>query len=1387
MMATEEEKEKSKKNPYEEGLGTGGKFRKRPFRRTQTTPYDRPPNSLRNPTTAAAAQRNNGGWFSKLVVDPAQRFIAQRASSLFSAVFRKRLPAPPPPSISPTNPPHPSSSKETKPELQDNHQEEAPFVANNSSGKQHVAHAESDVQINCSDGERLSELEKLLRQKTFTRSEIDRLTALMRSRTEDAPDAPTREDGESRQVIAMEPRLPCEPKEEYPKTPALDNVDNHLALTPYAASSVPIEDVASPAELAKAYMGSRPSKVSSAMLGVRSTARRDDLTFPKSENLPLSSSITSIVPRATRHAAVHENGFVTPRSRGRSAIYSMARTPYTRPYVTSTLKGGRLAVDGEPSSSSQSALDRGMFSGSKAGALKRSSLALDNDIGSVGPIRRVRQKSNLLYSKGSSLSIARSGAGGDYSHQPSSSSQKPTPMDEENVNNSKPSTSFPSLPSKSSEVASKILQQLDMLVSPKEKSLESRLSNVNDISPMKLSPSMLRGQALRSMETIDSSKLLENVQDNKFDGKVGNLSPGAQELTLQKDKVENGPLKVNAPDVDAANPKNQFMSTAKSVDSSMINSVSYHPQKKRAFHMSAQEDFLDLDDDAYPNGAVSSFPAAEKETRGSITMAEKTTSMTGSKNFAIDGEGHVGSAATRVGEKVDIPRSIASSVPGTTFTPVPVGITSAAKISFGSEKPATPNGSVVNPPVFNFGSNVVSSTTTGAPSDNPTKSAPTFGFEKVPPVPFSSSTPEVFKPVKFDASDSMAGNLVSSTTVAGATDSMPKVGELDKGGTETNKDTGFSVRSSGPAVSPATSTSTTSIFSFGQNSTSSQNNGSIALSPPLSSPFSPLGSNNFASQNIFNSSSLAASSTGISTTFASAGSTMTTSAAAITASNNSSSSTPLVSSSTPTPTASIFKFGSTPALPTGFPVSSSGSEPLETKRIQDGGVGNISSSAFASSSAAVGSTGSGIFGASSSSNSQSQGSVLGATVSSGSMLGAQVSPDNSQFAASTQSQPFSLGSSASTPSFGLAGGTASSGSSLFTSSSAGTTSTGFTSGSSFGSSASTPSFGLTGSMASSGSSLFTSSSPATSTAFPSVGSFGSSASTPSFGLTGSTASSGSSFFTSSSPATNSSFSSGGSLFSSSSPATNIFNSGSTFGLGTSTSAANSTSSNGGTSTGLFGSSTWQANKSPFGSTFSSSSSSGFTFGASTTPAASSSSPFGASAAPVGSSGSPFGTSTGSVSSTSSPSMFLSTNNASTPQFSFTSAAASTSSQNAFGTPSPVFSFGSAPVNNNNNNDQMSMEDSMAEDTVQATPPAPATPIFGQQPPPAQSNFVFGASAPSGASPFQFGQNTAPQNPSPFQASGSQEFNAGGSFSLGTGGGDKSGRRMVKVKHKLRKK
>jgi hypothetical protein len=120
--------------------------------------------------------------------------------------------------------------------------------------------------------------------------------------------------------------------------------------------------------------------------------------------------------------------------------------------------------------------------------------------------------------------------------------------------------------------------------------------------------------------------------------------------------------------------------------------------------------------------------------------------------------------------------------------------------------------------------------------------------------------------------------------------------------------------------------------------------------------------------------------------------------------------------------------------------------------------------------------------------------------------------------------------------------------------------------------------------------------------------------------------------------------------------------------------------------------------------------------------------------------------------------------------------ATPASQSVFGNPNVGFTNNSASLGNN---DQMNMEDSMAEDTVQGSMPTvqgsmptvqgsmPTVPVFGQ------SSFVFGSTAPSTGNPFQFG---AQQNPSPFQASNS----LGGSFSVGAGGDDKSNRKYVKV-------
>ncbi|GJT08373.1 hypothetical protein Tco_0842835 [Tanacetum coccineum] len=162
-----------------------------------------------------------------------------------------------------------------------------------------------------------------LEQKTFTRSEIKRLTALLHLRSNELS---------SEDVVERDGANPCSSPSSFLRLEGStsgslkihgDERDNlHAAISkPMVTSRVLEEEIASPAELAKAYMGSRPSKI----------ALRQDL------------GITS--------------------SYGRE----------------------------EALTSSQSA-----FQHEGKMALKRRSSVLDDDIGLGGPLRRTRQKSNLL-------------------------------------------------------------------------------------------------------------------------------------------------------------------------------------------------------------------------------------------------------------------------------------------------------------------------------------------------------------------------------------------------------------------------------------------------------------------------------------------------------------------------------------------------------------------------------------------------------------------------------------------------------------------------------------------------------------------------------------------------------------------------------------------------------------------------------------------------------------------------------------------------------------------------------------------------------------------------------------------------------------------------------
>uniref|UniRef100_A0A6M2EB39 Nuclear pore complex protein NUP1 n=1 Tax=Populus davidiana TaxID=266767 RepID=A0A6M2EB39_9ROSI len=1293
-----------------EDRGGYGKFRKRPFRRSaQTTPYDRPSTAIRNPGGIS------NGWLSKLV-DPAQRLIASGAHRLFASVFRKRLPAPP--VVTPrSQPPETKRETDVNPGALD---KPKGMSSTDCLGVHREAINASSGLINSLDRGGVTELELILKQKTFTRSEIDRLTALLQSRTADFP---TGNEEKNPEVISSRAMV-FEGKKELLTVPVTNGFESRINSTPIVGSSVLNDDVASPTELAKAYMGSRPSKVSPSMLESRCQPFRDNSTALINHTFTPKSPMMSLTPRSSGCPGVPENYFVTPRSRGRSAIYNMARTPYSRVHASTGLQVAGTSSDAfaGPSFSSQNALESSRFSGSKQGALKRRSSVLDNDIGSVGPIRRIRQKSNLLPTSGT-LSIRGAGIGSNAA-QKLPSTEKPVLVGEplkDNWDNNVHGTTFTPVPSKSSEMASKILHQLDVLVSSREN------------SPAKLSPSMLRGPALRSLENVDSSKFVEIDNDtNKLALKHDTLLPDARESVSQKqDEVEEkGPSKPIAPCGKSALAGNGMDTTrllkndvagVKTSAFPVMSTFAQAPvQKKRAFQMSAQEDFLDLDDDDYSNGTASGMLADGREKVDAKLVEKKTivaeavvvekspvqyevnspSSYTlNKKNAGIDGS-------------MVLEKSIGFTSPAAPLPTITDKQAAVNKLESISDEAALPKYSNALPQIF-------STTEKVALPKEPNGTSQFFHFsnktgDKAAPLTLTSVMSDPSGQKLGVSSDAGPKGFSFTPIATGATELVTRDPGLDKGDDKDSLKIGNSFRTAENV--PSTSISSNgSLFSFGITSNSSSlNNGFLASTTPssFSSPSLPLFSSNVTGQKSSSipSNSVASSSTNATTT-------------AFTAANTNGNSNFPVSASASEPTstaASIFKFGSVSSNSV-LTVPSITTETTEVKTKE------TSFSASSGTSSAMTSTTGSIFGGTSAITNAGNnifGDTTAVTGKENSVFGgtspAVTSTESSVLNAtsavmSTGSGPFSFNAGSTTSA-------ATNQSQGFNPFNAGTTQV---------------------SAAGTGLATSTQSMPMQ---------FSTPASTASSAF-----SSGSSTF----GYVNTAFSSGSSTFGSST--SKLLSSGTTFGLNSSTSESSSVSSMASPASAVFGSN-WQAPKSTgFSSTPSSSSSTLFAFGAASNT--------GTSSAPM---------------------VFGSTSSVSSAPFPFSSPASATPSQPVFGAPNPSFGFGSS----SGNNDQMSMEDSMAEDTVQATTPSvsvfsqqPATPgsIFGF-PAPSGGN-QFGSTGPSGANPFQFGSQpnlAAPQNPS-FQASGSLEFNAGGSFSLGTGGGDKSHRKIVRVKKTPRKR
>ncbi|KAG5239502.1 nuclear pore complex protein [Salix suchowensis] len=757
-----------------EDRGGYGKSRKRPFRRsTHTTPYDRPATAIRNPSGVS------DGWLSKLV-DPAQRLIAYGAHKLFASVFRKRLPAPPlvaPPSQSPNTERETEVSRVAFNKLKGMSSTDCLEV------HKEVINASSGL-INSSSRGGVSELELILKQKTFTRPEIDRLTALLQSRTVDFPTG----NEENRPEVIPSRAMVSEGKKELLTAPVTNGFESGYYSTPIVGSSVLNEDVASPTELAKAYMGSRPSKVSPSMLESRCQPFQDNSTALINHTFTPKSPMMSLAPRSSGCPGVPENYFVTPRSRGRSAIYNMARTPYSRVRSSTGL---------------QNAVENSRFSESKQGALKRRSSVLDNDIQSVGPIHRIRQKSNLLPSCGT-YSIR--GAVGEPS--------------KDNRDNNVHGTSFTPVPSKSSEMASKILQQLDVLVSSREK------------SPAKLSPSMLRGPALRSLENVHSSRFVEIDDDtNKLALKHDTLLSDARDF---KPIAPCGKLALAGNGMDATSLLKNDVAGVKTLAFPVTTTFAEAPlQKKRGFQMSAQEDFLELDDDDYSNGTASGMLDEGRE-KLDTTLVEKTNVF---EAFVV--------------EKSPA-QSEAISPSSYTLNKKHAGLMGRAgfvnKVVSISDEAALPKYLNPLPQIFSTAEKV-------ALPNEPNGTSKTFNFsnktgDKATPLPVSPvmSDPCVQKlGVSSDANQRVSGHF----TPTGSTEPGTRVPGLDKGDDKNCLKIGGSFRTAENVLSTSTSSSGT-LFSFGITPDSSRlNNGFLASTVPssFSSPSPPLFSSNFTGQN----------------------------------------------------------------------------------------------------------------------------------------------------------------------------------------------------------------------------------------------------------------------------------------------------------------------------------------------------------------------------------------------------------------------------------------------------------------------------------------------------------------------------------------------------------
>ncbi|CAN6355967.1 unnamed protein product [Urochloa humidicola] len=475
------------------GGGAGGKIRRHhPSRVAAASPYARPAAA---PAPAAAASQG-GGWFS--------RIITAGASRLLPSLFRKlppqiTAPAPPRPPLEPLEetpsryllleprpepldaPPSPPSV--LPPPLEDDlpqGEENNGAIANDNmciEDPQSPTKEKEDM-LRSSDNDHGMDLEELLKQKTFTRSECQYLSELLWSRTIGSNSL--RQEGGSIR------NMPVSMLENGPRH---SNLPVDFSITTYSVA----DQVASPAEIAKAYMASNSSKGSTLRLRLHDPSmpiKSMEASMIKKAKPPTIPLIQTSRLHTSKTSDCLESNYTTPNG---SAIYKMSSSSY--------FKSGVSSKDLFSSVSSPYATPSSVHTSSRQ-VLKRKSTAVNNETVSVGPVRRLHQR----YNRGSPLLQTRPGYrrylgshGSKYDEgsEQLGQTQKRRCLDKVvnpalgSIDDKAHTNSFGQAPVQSAEMAAKILKQLDTLVPAQKENvseLKQKHGNLefrNPISPEK--------------------------------------------------------------------------------------------------------------------------------------------------------------------------------------------------------------------------------------------------------------------------------------------------------------------------------------------------------------------------------------------------------------------------------------------------------------------------------------------------------------------------------------------------------------------------------------------------------------------------------------------------------------------------------------------------------------------------------------------------------------------------------------------------------------------------------------------------------------------------------------------------------------------------------------